>query len=113
MTPRERFILALERKSFSGRVPHFERPEDYDELLVQRNGVTIAELDGDATSYVDAEIDTPGRHIYTVVAVRDDPACLKLSRECSANLGRFEVCDSPEDSVGGASGGDEPMTSAR
>ncbi len=24
MTPRERFILALERKSFSGRVPHFE-----------------------------------------------------------------------------------------
>lgn len=46
----------------------WKNPADYDRIIISRNRVVIAELPGDATSYLDPDL-PPGVSIYAVVAV--------------------------------------------
>jgi len=67
----------------------------YDSVLINRNGVQIAELDGDATSYTDEGIS--GVKTYVVVGYDDELGCGRPSFSAMITLGVDWFCAADPD----------------
>ncbi len=70
-------------------------PDEADSILVIRNGITIATLAGDATDYSDMDLAIGGPVTYQVAAESTLLGCLRGSRDCTVDVGLYEVCDAP------------------
>ena len=71
--------------------------DEYDAILIARDGVVLTELEGAEDSYVDYENDlSTGVYIYDVIALIEDLNCSELT-SCETAIGRFAVTDEPDD----------------